>query len=85
MTRAIEIVNEMINEVDKELDRLSASFAKTSPTNIYDASYRITLMELENGQIRKLTTLRDLKRRFEAELGKDFSEGFEGAGNEDNK
>lgn len=85
MTRAIEIVNEMLNEVDKELDRLSASFAKTSPTNIYDAGYRRTLENLEEIQIRKMTTLRDLKRRFEAELEKDFSEGFKGAGNEDNE
>ena len=77
MTKAIEIVNEMMKVVDSELDRLSASYAKTSPTNIYDAGYRRTLENLEDIQIRKYNTLREVKMALENEMKKDFAEGFD--------
>ena len=84
MTKAIEIVEGMMKEIDKELDRLSASYAKTSPTNIYDASYRKTLVELKDIQVRKYNTLREVKHALEEELRNNFREGF-GEENADNE
>ena len=85
MTRAYEIIEKMMQDVSKEMDKLADSYARTSPTNIYDVSYRHTLEKLKDIQISKYNTLREVKMAFEDEIKRDFAEGFgKGVDNEDN-
>lgn len=65
MDRAIEIVKEMIEACDKELDRLSNQYAKTNPSNIYDAYYRDTLVRLKETQITRFSVLCEVRKALE--------------------
>lgn len=77
MERALEIINEMIRKVDKEIDENRKRFEKTNPNNIYDQDYRKMLLDIHARNMNKYMTLCDVKRAFEDEIAKDFSEGFD--------
>lgn len=65
MDRAIEIVKQMLEACDKELDRLSDQYAKINPHNIYDTSYRETLVRMKDTQITRFNVLREVKQALE--------------------
>lgn len=71
MDRAIELINGMMKECDAELDKLSNQFSKTNPHNIYDASYRETLVRLKDIQISRYNVLRDVKKVLEGVTDED--------------